>query len=409
MAWERYLTGDEIRKVQEAAINAGLAVPSILTALKGDIPAKYVATLAGYDMPPALRLRNELDQMNKVHHLVTGEVPLKQFVQAMADATMDAAPRQVFVETLDLIEARSASERPAAAGDEVATLRATSATSGQPFVTRDGAGRELSQEARIGLRDMTQPAGYLAAGAKAARSVFKILIHRHFDGVGQMINGLPDTVDGTGWVIGPRLAITNFHVINARSSFFGEAPAGAADFLLQAETARAFPDYLDSTFNGAGHVLGAGALLAANAALDFAMLRLPASMEDRQPLRLSMGDLRKSLSAALMQRVNVLQHPNGGPMRLGFRNNFVVVGDADVLAYLTDTDVGSSGSPVMDDRWQVVALHYGAQRISDANIELMGRRVAQENVGTPIGRVLDYLKANHPNLHTEIMEAQRTA
>ena len=47
------------------------------------------------------------------------------------------------------------------------------------------------------------------------------------------------------------------------------------------------------------------------------------------------------------------------------RNNFFV-GKGDQLfqvRYLTDTDQGSSGSPVLDDDWQVVALHHGAQKV----------------------------------------------
>ena len=47
------------------------------------------------------------------------------------------------------------------------------------------------------------------------------------------------------------------------------------------------------------------------------------------------------------------------------RNNFFVgKGDQPFqIRYLTDTDQGSSGSPVLDDDWQVVALHHGAQKV----------------------------------------------
>jgi hypothetical protein len=94
-------------------------------------------------------------------------------------------------------------------------------------------------------------------------------------------------------------------------------------------------------------------------------------------------------------------------MKLGFRNNYVVVGDNDILAYLTDTETGSSGAPVMDDRWRVVALHYGAQKISGDGIELPGQpAIVQENVGTPLPAIMVHLQANHPALHAEISAAQ---
>ena len=56
--------------------------------------------------------------------------------------------------------------------------------------------------------------------------------------------------------------------------------------------------------------------------------------------------------------VNVVQHPNGEPKQLALRENEVVDLLEDFLHYETDTSPGSSGSPVFNDQWEVVALHH---------------------------------------------------
>jgi endonuclease G, mitochondrial len=57
--------------------------------------------------------------------------------------------------------------------------------------------------------------------------------------------------------------------------------------------------------------------------------------------------------------VNIIQHPNGGPRQFAVTNNSLV----DILAegflhYEADTDRGSSGSPVFNDDWEMLALHH---------------------------------------------------
>jgi endonuclease G len=89
------------------------------------------------------------------------------------------------------------------------------------------------------------------------------------------------------------------------------------------------------------------------------VLRLDACAAERLPLRPRVNPLTRPQASALQERVNVLQHPAGDPMRLGLRDNFVVVGSNERLSYLTDTAGGSSGSPICDDAWHVAGLHRG--------------------------------------------------
>jgi endonuclease G len=48
--------------------------------------------------------------------------------------------------------------------------------------------------------------------------------------------------------------------------------------------------------------------------------------------------------------------------------------------YETDTKPGSSGSPVLNDRWQLVVLHHASEPARDADgveIDVNGRRVTR--------------------------------
>lgn len=59
-----------------------------------------------------------------------------------------------------------------------------------------------------------------------------------------------------------------------------------------------------------------------------------------------------------VEHVNIIQHPSGGPKQIALYHNVVTFADDSRVQYLTDTLPGSSGSPVFDDVWRVVALHH---------------------------------------------------
>jgi hypothetical protein len=61
---------------------------------------------------------------------------------------------------------------------------------------------------------------------------------------------------------------------------------------------------------------------------------------------------------AVGDRVNIIQHPNGDLKQLSFFHNTVVFVGQGRAQYLTDTLPGSSGAPVFDRDWNLVALHH---------------------------------------------------
>lgn len=59
--------------------------------------------------------------------------------------------------------------------------------------------------------------------------------------------------------------------------------------------------------------------------------------------------------------VTIIQHPKGGDKRIALRANEVVGQKDQYLYYTTDTEPGSSGSPVFNRDWKVVALHHAGR------------------------------------------------
>jgi hypothetical protein len=66
------------------------------------------------------------------------------------------------------------------------------------------------------------------------------------------------------------------------------------------------------------------------------------------------------------EKVNIIQHPAGRPKELALRDNTVTAILADFIHYEADTEPGSSGSPVFNDQWQLVALHHSGVPRKDA-------------------------------------------
>jgi len=285
-------------------------------------------------------------------------------------------------------------------GDDPAAAARVGTTRIQPL-DLSSASLDLTPEAKVGGSDDTLSIDFFKKTMDVSRSVFKILVHRHFDGEPRFFTDEdPEFGLGTAWVIGNRLMITNHHVVCARGPM--EAPVEPEDFDLQGQNTYIIPDYHALSDADKMIKLDDAALLAHDEALDFAIYQLPEELEDRAPLKLRSRNIKKALDKALSSRVNIVQHPMGKPQRVGFRNNFIVIGDDHRLSYLTDTEGGSSGSPVCDDNRSVAALHRATNSISASNIKINGTLIRRENTGVPIQTIIAHLETNHPDLHAII-------
>ena len=132
--------------------------------------------------------------------------------------------------------------------------------------------------------------------------------------------------------------------------------------------------------------------------LDFAILKLK-QPSPRNPLTLAPQSLAQVGSDKLP--VNIVQHPQGNPKMIGVRNNLVSSLEEWEIRYFTDTMRGSSGSPVCDDDWHVVALHRATVQLSQ-NVNFQGKDTAWVNRGVRIDRLIEHLKSEPSNLWAEI-------
>lgn len=89
--------------------------------------------------------------------------------------------------------------------------------------------------------------------------------------------------------------------------------------------------------------------------------------------------------------VIIIQHPGGGPKQIALSHNRVVFADKlqkRRLQYLTDTLAGSSGSPVFNVKWQVVAVHHEGGWLREPN----SKAAVFRNQGIHINVVIDGLR-----------------
>jgi S1-C subfamily serine protease len=165
---------------------------------------------------------------------------------------------------------------------------------------------------------------------------------------------------GTGVLIGANLVLTNYHVMAGdlaapRTTLAENAPSTVLRF-------GAFTNTGVSPQDGQTVKLAAeNPIVDADPQLDFALLRTSnqiAAAKDIVPYA-ELGPLPARADA-----LYVLQHPEGGPMKLALSSNGVTWVDVQygIIQYVTRVNFGSSGSPCFDDKWKLIALHHAGNQ-----------------------------------------------
>lgn len=358
----QYLTITERQELATAIVATSGYGPAQRTIILGSLQFHERGQMASATAGPLIDAMLDLAYLSGIERLSDGTIPLKEYLKAalfLAGTNVAADPiRRKLAE----IEAQSTGAAPVPPSPPAEVQ--------EKYVTRTA----------------MVPRGFLAGALEAAKAVAKLSVSRIDNGVAAESGGAPVVYVGTGWLVAADLMITNHHVVNARNK--GEAPAAKADFEAQLASCTVRFDYDEESL--AGVETAAGALVAADPSLDYALFRVQAA--GRRPIAIAAERILDVVPDEA-PAVNIIQHPDGHAKQWGVRNNLVSAASATELRYFTDTLNGSSGSPVMNDEWQAVALHRGSKFVT--GVQYQGRSVAYVNVGTQLQAIIDDLRAKH--------------
>jgi endonuclease G len=247
------------------------------------------------------------------------------------------------------------------------------------------------REAIEGDTNDLQPAWFLPAGAKVRRAVAYV-----------EANNAGKWSAGSGFLISPRLFLTNQHVIANESAAFAtqitfDREVDDSGQQRPTSTYRLDPDRF--------------AIFSKEEELDYALIAVgprlsgDAALED---LGFCMMSDRPDKHAIGMN-VNIIQHPEGFPKMIAVRNNILDFRTPRTLLYETDTDHGSSGSPVFNDAWELVALHHYGQPFLELKDERGNAIPTNVNEGVRISAIYDDLEARLAGLSADRQDLLRTA
>ena len=90
------------------------------------------------------------------------------------------------------------------------------------------------------------------------------------------------------------------------------------------------------------------------------------------------------------ESVNIIQHPRGRQKEIVISDNKVQSIYKNFIEYTTDADFGSSGSPVFNNRWQLVALHHAmlVEYKDDVEKSLEKNVIVRGNLGVRINQIV---------------------
>jgi endonuclease G, mitochondrial len=202
----------------------------------------------------------------------------------------------------------------------------------------------------IGGHNDLQPVTFLSRGAQVARTIGRVSQQRG----GRLVPF------GTGFLVAPRLFLTNNHVL--------------PDVHLAAESVIEFdcdPGTPDSQY-----VLVAidpDRLFLTDQHLDFSLVALRELQDGRAPGEEFGWNQLISRQGKIVtgEPVNVIGHPMGRTKEVSVRHNRLTNQLEHFLHYETDTEPGNSGSPVYNDTWEVVALHHAGVPSTDDDGNLL--------------------------------------
>jgi endonuclease G len=247
----------------------------------------------------------------------------------------------------------------------------------------------LALERIIGASDLL-PLAYLEAGTLCARPVCRIEVH---DRRGSVLGY------GTGFMVAPDLLLTNNHVLtDAQSALYSLAQFDYEnDLMMQPRPTRNFR-------------LEPQRLFITDKALDFSLVAVsPVAAEGVKLEQYGYTRLIAASGKALLgECVSIIQHPAGAPKAIAIRSNQVTDVFDGFIHYSTDTEPGSSGSPVLSDAWEVVALHHAGVPDPGGNGYVANEGIRVSSIMAHLAALRDSLPAAQQAMLRPLFDHQPT-
>ncbi|MBB3221683.1 trypsin-like serine peptidase [Pseudoduganella umbonata] len=234
----------------------------------------------------------------------------------------------------------------------------------QPDVSQLSARAQNQLERVVNDADFL-PVWFLQRGADLRRTVAQV----------QARSPAGVQMNGTGFLVGPGLLLTNAHVLDW-SDIGGES----LDVIVHGSTVVFdFEQRFDGSYAPmATFRLDPETLLLASPwnELDYVLVALAPRSVDGKVAVTDYGYNRLTAELGKVARgepVFIIQHPLGKEKQVVLNENRLIERDerSTVLVYEADTNSGSSGSPVYNRQWEVVALHHAPQIARNENGEVL--------------------------------------
>jgi hypothetical protein len=219
------------------------------------------------------------------------------------------------------------------------------------------------------------------------RNLFKRLIRQGLENLAGLmalsavgrIEAPPGTAMGTGVLVAKQLLLTCKHVIE-RISDYGLDRAwvrfGYKNGRYGVEPGEVFEIDLKTVTHSNGQ---------SGDALDYLLVEIIGKPEYR-PAPLSGSFLN------IKQQVRLIHHPRGEPAQIS-EVGHIVQTDKEYVRHNVKTDYGSSGAPIFDQSWRVVAIHRGTLSLSRSYPPGVTE-------GVPLYSIWDDIKPRFPTLVT---------
>ncbi len=212
---------------------------------------------------------------------------------------------------------------------------------------------------------------------------------------------------GTGFMVSQDLLLTNWHVFETKEM----AAESEVHFFYEY-------DEFGHPMNPVIFKFDTERFYTANEELDYCFVAVQPTDVTAQKNVKEIGYLYLDKSLGKIgetgvEKLNIIHHPLGDYKQVSIRENLFVAIDTTRIYYETDTAMGSSGSPVFNDQWQVVGLHHRSiAKMTDDGLNYLdkdnniipvidnkidtSRIVWLKNEGIRISVIVSHVMSQHP-------------